>query len=445
MRRTLTTLAIASLFAGAMTTTATAAGPRPDFQLPFVCGQKWQLNSYDSTHAPALDMVKEPNQVGTEGAPFLAAAAGTVRQSFYHHNAGNMIQIDHGGGWFTTGIHLQSRAVSVGQKVKQGQQIGKVGKTGPTSNGHPHLHFEQAFDANGDGRATWGAVGSERVAQVFDGKTYGAKTGETWNDVPSNNCGDEQETHGVDSAGYYDPRDGTFHLRNSQSDGPSNYGWDTALETIPGAVVLIGDWNGDGKDSTGYYDRRDGTFHLRNALDEGASNAAWDTALETIPNAVVLTGDWNADKKDSTGYYNPTDGTFHIRNDHSDGASNAAWDTGLETIPGAVVLTGDWNGDGKDSTGYYDPRDGTFHLSNDHANGASDYAWGTNLESVPNAVILTGDWNGDGKDSVGYYNPADGSFHLRNALNDGASDRAWDTGYESVPGVVALTGDWDGA
>ncbi|MFC0113934.1 hypothetical protein [Kibdelosporangium aridum] len=250
---------------------------------------------------------------------------------------------------------------------------------------------------------------------------------------------------GRDSGGYYNPADGTFHLRNALSDGASNAAWDTALETIPGAVVLTGDWNGDRKDSTGYYDPRDGTFHIRNDHSDGASNAAWDTGLETIPGAVILTGDWNGDGKDSTGYYDPRDGTFHLSNDHSTGPSDYAWDTALETVPDAVILAGDWNGDGKDSVGYYNKRDGSFHLRNALSDGASDYAWDTALETIPNAVVLTGDWNADKKDSTGYYNPNDGSFHLRDALSDGASDHAWDTALETIPNAVVLTGDWDGA
>ncbi|MBC6470702.1 M23 family metallopeptidase, partial [Actinomadura alba] len=164
---------------------ASAAGPRPAFQLPFPCGQKWRLDTW--AHAPALDMVKEPDQVGTEGALLVAPAAGRVNQSFYHSNAGNMIQIDHGGGWFTTYIHLQSRAVGVGANVAQGATIGRVGKTGPTSNGHPHLHMEQAIDADNNGSATWGAEGTERVAAVFNGVNYGTTDGMTWRNVTSNN------------------------------------------------------------------------------------------------------------------------------------------------------------------------------------------------------------------------------------------------------------------
>ena len=63
-------------------------------QLPFVCGDAWRLDTWG--HAPALDMVREPDQVGTEGAPLRAPADGIVNQSYYHDNAGNLVQIDHG-------------------------------------------------------------------------------------------------------------------------------------------------------------------------------------------------------------------------------------------------------------------------------------------------------------------------------------------------------------
>ncbi len=167
------------------TRSVTAAKPKPKLQLPFYCKQNWRLDTW--AHAPALDMVKEPDQKGTNGATLLAPASGTVNQSFYHKNAGNVIQINHGGGWFTTYIHLQSRAVKVGKKVQMGTVIGKVGKTGPPSHGHPHLHFEFGYDSNKDGKASWGYKGSERVKPVFNGVTYGSKNGQTWRNVTSHN------------------------------------------------------------------------------------------------------------------------------------------------------------------------------------------------------------------------------------------------------------------
>ncbi|WP_237102822.1 M23 family metallopeptidase [Nonomuraea sp. MG754425] len=187
----LRTVVTAALVAGTLATgTSGAAASRtmaaPALQLPFPCGQDWRLDTW--AHAPALDMVKEPDQHGTEGATLVAPAAGTVNQSYTHANAGNLIQIDHGGGYYTTYIHLQSRAVSVGAKVGRGTVIGKVGKTGETSNGHPHLHFELGYDSDGNGSASWGYAGSERVRPSFDGVTYGQSNNQTWRNVTSGNC-----------------------------------------------------------------------------------------------------------------------------------------------------------------------------------------------------------------------------------------------------------------
>ena len=168
--------------------TAAAQEGGPDLELPFTCGDKWRLDTWG--HAPALDMVREPDQEGTEGALLVAPAGGVVVESFRHDNAGEVIQIDHGGGWFTTYLHLQSRSVEVGAEVAQGAEIGNVGRTGPTSNDHPHLHFELAFDEDGDGSATWGFEGSERVRPSFGGVEYGQGDSQTWRDVTSGNCGE---------------------------------------------------------------------------------------------------------------------------------------------------------------------------------------------------------------------------------------------------------------
>ena len=186
IKRVLSVIAGIAVAAGLTVLSGSSAQAAPAFQLPFECGQQWRLDTWG--HNPALDMVREPNQVGTEGAALLAPAAGTVNQSFYHDNAGNVIQINHGDGHFTTYLHLQSRAVGVGAQVRQGQLIGRVGKTGPTSNGHPHLHYEQGFDRDSSGSVTWGFAGAERVPATFNGVTYTGSSS-TWRNVTSRNCG----------------------------------------------------------------------------------------------------------------------------------------------------------------------------------------------------------------------------------------------------------------
>lgn len=53
---------------------------------------------------------------------------------------GNYVRINHGDGTETIYAHLTSTSVSVGQRVSQGQEIGKSGSTGWSTG--PHLHFE---------------------------------------------------------------------------------------------------------------------------------------------------------------------------------------------------------------------------------------------------------------------------------------------------------------
>jgi murein DD-endopeptidase MepM/ murein hydrolase activator NlpD len=75
-----------------------------------------------------------------EGAPIVAAAAGTVLVAGWVEGYGNTVVIDHGGGIATLYGHQSSIAVAVGQPVTRGQVVGAVGNTGHSTG--PHLHFE---------------------------------------------------------------------------------------------------------------------------------------------------------------------------------------------------------------------------------------------------------------------------------------------------------------
>ncbi|MBQ8464892.1 MAG: M23 family metallopeptidase [Alphaproteobacteria bacterium] len=87
---------------------------------------------------------KSPHQgmdiAAPEGSPVYAASDGVVTLSdgeyFY---TGNVVVIAHGQNLSTIYAHLKNRTVQKGDKVKQGDIIGHVGKTGRATG--PHLHW----------------------------------------------------------------------------------------------------------------------------------------------------------------------------------------------------------------------------------------------------------------------------------------------------------------
>lgn len=74
------------------------------------------------------------------GTPIVAAAGGVVIAAEYHHQFGNMLEIDHGNDIVTRYAHASRLLVKVGDIVKRGQHVADIGSTGRSTG--PHLHFE---------------------------------------------------------------------------------------------------------------------------------------------------------------------------------------------------------------------------------------------------------------------------------------------------------------
>ncbi|MDO4199593.1 MAG: M23 family metallopeptidase [Clostridia bacterium] len=78
---------------------------------------------------------------GVFGTDIVASEDGVVEKASYGSKGyGNHIIIKHDGGYSTLYGHCKELCVSVGDKVKKGQVIAKVGSTGDSTG--PHLHFE---------------------------------------------------------------------------------------------------------------------------------------------------------------------------------------------------------------------------------------------------------------------------------------------------------------
>lgn len=74
------------------------------------------------------------------GSTVSASDGGTVIYAGYSSSYGNHVKIRHNGGFVTLYAHLNSISVKYGDKVYQGQEIGKCGSTGNSTG--PHVHFE---------------------------------------------------------------------------------------------------------------------------------------------------------------------------------------------------------------------------------------------------------------------------------------------------------------
>jgi hypothetical protein len=135
---------------------------------------------------------------------------------------------------------------------------------------------------------------------------------------------------------------------------------------MPGAIPIVGDWNGNGKNEIGVY--IDGIWFL-----DMNGNWQWDgEGVDVrgvfgvgVPNAIPVVGDWNGDGKSEIGIY--SDGSYYL-----DMNGNRQWDgDGVDVlgvfgigVPNAIPVVGDWNGDGKSDIGVYS--DGTWYIDRNH-------------------------------------------------------------------------------
>ncbi len=80
------------------------------------------------------------------GAPVVAPADGvvTLAPPPAFSLEGNLVIVDHGMGLTSAFLHLSRASVRVGQRVRQGEEIGRVGATGRATG--PHLHWSLVWN-----------------------------------------------------------------------------------------------------------------------------------------------------------------------------------------------------------------------------------------------------------------------------------------------------------
>ena len=77
---------------------------------------------------------------GKTGAEITAVADGVVTWSADRYGYGIMVEINHGNGYATRYAHNSENLVTVGEEVKKGQLVARMGETGRATG--PNLHFE---------------------------------------------------------------------------------------------------------------------------------------------------------------------------------------------------------------------------------------------------------------------------------------------------------------
>lgn len=99
-------------------------------------GFGWRLDPFTGRNAfhEGIDFA------AVSGTPIVAAAGGVVIAAEYHHQFGNLVEIDHGNDIVTRYAHCARLNVKVGDIVRRGQHVADIGSTGRSTGSH--LHFE---------------------------------------------------------------------------------------------------------------------------------------------------------------------------------------------------------------------------------------------------------------------------------------------------------------
>jgi murein DD-endopeptidase MepM/ murein hydrolase activator NlpD len=99
----------------------------------------WRLDPFTGQNA----LHEGVDYMVPEGTSIYASAGGVVVFAGLHPQYGNMVEIDHGNQITTRYAHASSVLVQVGEVVRRGHEIARVGNTGRSTGNH--LHFEVRY------------------------------------------------------------------------------------------------------------------------------------------------------------------------------------------------------------------------------------------------------------------------------------------------------------
>jgi predicted chitinase/murein DD-endopeptidase MepM/ murein hydrolase activator NlpD len=351
-----------------------------------------------------------------EGSPIVAVEPGVIAKvdGTDDSNGGLSIWLRGDSGVAYWYAHNSANYVTAGQRVGQGQMIGRVGHTGNARTTPSHIHFQinRCGELSSSEPCTVDPFGL--ISRWVSGQVGG----------------------GADALGLYRRSTASTELRIEGGSALPAFRYGRAPEGS--TLAVAGDWNGDGTDTVGIYRRLDATFSLRNEAGRSTS-VRFGTPADT--DVLPVAGDWNGDGRDSVGLYRRADATFVVRDDAGRTLPGVrlGWPGAADVLP----VVGDWNGDGRDSLGIYRTVDGVFRLRDDTGRDLPPITFGTPRASE---VPVAGDWDGDGRDTVGTYQRATATFELAGPDPARPTRRATvlETDQQPAADLLPLAGDWNG-
>lgn len=377
----------------------------------------------------------------------------------------------------------------------------------------------QVYSSNGDGNFQIFTPGNNQVGDLFQDllrSTGGATV------LPGDFNGDGKMDFIRQEDGLFDDDyiksfqvcfsngDGTFRVVQPGQEEKRDVYQDN-LRFDPGANIILGDYNGDGKtdfirQEKGdwddddyelsfqiYYSNGDGTFRIFMPGVEEEQDLYQDS-LRYDPGAIIVPGDYNGDGKTDFirqetaewGQDNKT--TFKVFLADRDNAfkviqpgmefSTDPYQGDMKLDPGASIIPGDFNGDGKtdfirqthgDWTKvgyvktfevYFSKGDGTFDIVEPGKEQPKD-PYQDDLKFDQGANIITGDYNGDGKTDFlrqergtndddlyhsfqVYLSNGDGTFRIFQPGKEGSPEDPYQDWLRFDPGVNIIPGDYNG-
>jgi murein DD-endopeptidase MepM/ murein hydrolase activator NlpD len=103
----------------------------------------WMSSNYGKRKDPftgKIEFHKGIDFAGKTGSDVIAVAGGVVTWAGKRYGYGQLVEIDHGRNYVTRYGHNKKILVKVGDTLRKGQVIAKMGSTGRSTG--PHVHFE---------------------------------------------------------------------------------------------------------------------------------------------------------------------------------------------------------------------------------------------------------------------------------------------------------------